>query len=209
MGSGPERVFHAARRSHQWHHPRAWSGAITSSIWARQRPFFRIQEQIPRETYRRGDRVKAMLLEVRRTPKDVQVILSRSHPQFVSKLFEVEVPEIMEKIVEIKARRAGAWRSHEDRRHLPRKGRGSGRRLRGNQRLACPGGRSRVARRENRYYYVDLGSARLHRRSIKSRHDRKGRHRRREKVRAGRRGGFPTCRWRSERTVKMCGWRPA
>ena len=34
-----------------------------------------IQEQIPRETYRRGDRVKAMLLEVRRTPKDVQVIL--------------------------------------------------------------------------------------------------------------------------------------
>ncbi|TKS58853.1 MAG: hypothetical protein EWM72_02504 [Nitrospira sp.] len=62
-----------------------------------------IQEQIPRETYRRGDRVKAMLLEVRRTPKDVQVILSRSHPQFVSKLFELEVPEVMEKIVEIKS----------------------------------------------------------------------------------------------------------
>ncbi len=62
-----------------------------------------IQEQIPRETYRRGDRVKAMLLEVRRTPKDVQVILTRSHPQFVAKLFELEVPEVMEKIVEIKA----------------------------------------------------------------------------------------------------------
>ena len=62
-----------------------------------------IQEQIPRETYRRGDRVKAMLLEVRRTPKDVEVILSRSHPQFVSKLFELEVPEIMEKIIEIKS----------------------------------------------------------------------------------------------------------
>lgn len=62
-----------------------------------------IQEQIPRETYRRGDRVKAMLLEVRRTPKDVQVILSRSHPQFVAKLFELEVPEVMEKIVEIKS----------------------------------------------------------------------------------------------------------
>ena len=62
-----------------------------------------IQEQIPRETYRRGDRVKAMLLEVRRTPKDVQVILTRSHPQFVSKLFELEVPEVMEKIVEIKS----------------------------------------------------------------------------------------------------------
>ncbi len=62
-----------------------------------------IQEQIPRETYRRGDRVKAMLLEVRRTPKDVQVILTRSHPQFVAKLFELEVPEVTEKIVEIKA----------------------------------------------------------------------------------------------------------
>ena len=62
-----------------------------------------IQEQIPRETYRRGDRVKALLLEVRRTPKDVQVILSRSPPQFVAKMFELEVPEVGEKIVEIKS----------------------------------------------------------------------------------------------------------
>jgi transcription termination/antitermination protein NusA len=61
-----------------------------------------IQEQIPRETHRRGDRVRALLLEVRRTPKDVQVILSRAHPQFVVKLFGLEVPEIAEKIVEIK-----------------------------------------------------------------------------------------------------------
>jgi N utilization substance protein A len=61
-----------------------------------------IQEQIPRETHRRGDRVRALLLEVRRTPKDVQVILSRSHPHFVVKLFGLEVPEISEKIVEIK-----------------------------------------------------------------------------------------------------------
>ena len=59
-------------------------------------------EQIPRESYRRGDRIKAYLLEVRKTSKDVQVILSRTHPQFVGKLFEVEVPEISEKIVEIK-----------------------------------------------------------------------------------------------------------
>src|SRR5919106_220722 len=59
-------------------------------------------EQIPRETYRRGDRIKALLLEVRKTPKDVQVILSRTHPQFVTKLFELEVPEVAEKIVEIK-----------------------------------------------------------------------------------------------------------
>ncbi|MFQ5991820.1 MAG: transcription termination factor NusA [Nitrospiraceae bacterium] len=60
------------------------------------------QEQIPRESFRRGDRIKAYLLEVRRTPKDVQVILSRTHPHFVSKLFMLEVPEVAEKIVEIK-----------------------------------------------------------------------------------------------------------
>jgi transcription termination/antitermination protein NusA len=61
-----------------------------------------VQEQIPREAYRRGDRIKAMLLDVRKTPKDVQVVLSRTHPQFVGKLFELEVPEVAEKIVEIK-----------------------------------------------------------------------------------------------------------
>jgi transcription termination/antitermination protein NusA len=61
-----------------------------------------VQEQIPREAHRRGDRIRALLLEVRRTSKDVQVILSRAHPQFVVKLFGLEVPEISEKIVEIK-----------------------------------------------------------------------------------------------------------
>ncbi len=61
-----------------------------------------MSEQIPRESYRRGDRIKAYLYQVKRTPKDVQVILSRAHPNFVAKLFELEVPEIAEKIVEIR-----------------------------------------------------------------------------------------------------------
>ncbi len=61
-----------------------------------------VHEQIPREVHRRGDRVRALLLEVRRSPKDVQVILSRAHPQFVVKLFQLEVPEVAEKILEIK-----------------------------------------------------------------------------------------------------------
>ena len=61
-----------------------------------------VNEQIPREAHRRGDRIRALLLEVRRTLKDVHVILSRSHPQFVVKLFQLEVPEVTEKIVEIK-----------------------------------------------------------------------------------------------------------
>lgn len=61
-----------------------------------------VHEQIPRETHRRGDRIRAYLLEVRRSAKDVQVILSRAHPQFVVKLFQLEMPEVTEKIVEIK-----------------------------------------------------------------------------------------------------------
>ena len=60
------------------------------------------REQVPRENYRRGDRVRAHVLEVKDTSKGPQVVLSRSHPDFVSKLFEMEVPEIYENIVEIK-----------------------------------------------------------------------------------------------------------
>jgi len=60
------------------------------------------REQVPRENYRRGDRVRAHVLEVKDTSKGPQVVLSRSHPDFVAKLFEMEVPEIYENIVEIK-----------------------------------------------------------------------------------------------------------
>jgi N utilization substance protein A len=60
------------------------------------------KEQIPRENFRRGDRIRAFLLEVRPSSKGPQLILSRSHPLFVSKLFKTEVPEIYEGIVEIK-----------------------------------------------------------------------------------------------------------
>lgn len=60
------------------------------------------REQVPRENYRRGDRIRALVLEVRDTTKGPQVILSRSHPDFVAKLFEMEVPEIYENIVEVK-----------------------------------------------------------------------------------------------------------
>jgi N utilization substance protein A len=61
-----------------------------------------IGEQVPRESYRRGDRIRALLLEVKGSSKGPQIILSRSHPNFVSKLFEMEVPEVAEGIVEIK-----------------------------------------------------------------------------------------------------------
>lgn len=58
-------------------------------------------EQIPRENYRQGDRIRALILDVRRTQKDPQILLSRSNPLFLVKLFEQEVPEIAEGIVRI------------------------------------------------------------------------------------------------------------
>jgi N utilization substance protein A len=67
-------------------------------------------EQVATEPYRFGDRVKVYLLEVRRTPRGPQVVVSRTHPTLIRRLFELEVPEIAEGIVTIKsvAREAGA-----------------------------------------------------------------------------------------------------
>jgi len=62
-----------------------------------------LKEQIPKEKYRQGDRIRAYVLDVQKTTKGPQIILSRAHPRFVHRLFELEVPEIYERIVEIKA----------------------------------------------------------------------------------------------------------
>ena len=61
------------------------------------------REQISRERYRQGDRVRAMILDIDPAGRGPQVTLTRSHPEFMKKLFEIEVPEISETIVEIKA----------------------------------------------------------------------------------------------------------
>lgn len=60
-------------------------------------------EQIPGETHQPGERVRAMIHEVREAPHQVKIILSRSHPDFIRRLFELEVPEVAERIIEIKA----------------------------------------------------------------------------------------------------------
>ncbi len=60
-------------------------------------------EQIPGETYRPGQRLKALLIEVRKTPKGPQLVVSRTHKDFLKRLLELEVPEIYNGIVEIKA----------------------------------------------------------------------------------------------------------
>lgn len=69
-----------------------------------------VSEQSPLDAYRPGERLKVYLLEVKRTTKIPRVLISRSHPGLLRRLFELEVPEVHEAIVEIKAqaREAGA-----------------------------------------------------------------------------------------------------
>lgn len=68
------------------------------------------KEQIPKELYRRGDRIRAFILDVRKDTRGPQIILTRTHPDFLVSLFKTEVPEISEGIVEIlySAREAGS-----------------------------------------------------------------------------------------------------
>ena len=63
----------------------------------------RRDEMIPRETYRPGDRVRSYVYDVRREPRGPQIFLSRTHPQFMAKLFQMEVPEIYDGVIEIRA----------------------------------------------------------------------------------------------------------
>jgi len=63
----------------------------------------RRDQQIPREVVRVGDRVRALILNVRRENRGPQIFLSRAHPDFMKRLFAQEVPEIYDGIIEIKA----------------------------------------------------------------------------------------------------------
>src|SRR3954465_4612429 len=60
-------------------------------------------EQIPGEQHQVGERVQALILEVRDTPSAVKIILSRSHPELIRRLFEREVPEVGERTIDLKA----------------------------------------------------------------------------------------------------------
>ncbi len=66
-------------------------------------------EQIRKENFRPGDRVRAIVLDVRKAGSRVRVILSRTHPDFVRRLFEIEIPEVSERLIEVRsiAREAG------------------------------------------------------------------------------------------------------
>jgi N utilization substance protein A len=77
-------------------------GALIVNI-GRTEGFLPRSEQIPGETHQPGERIRTLILEVREAPHQVKIILSRSHPDFIRRLFELEVPEVAEKIIEIKA----------------------------------------------------------------------------------------------------------
>ena len=61
------------------------------------------KEQSPKEEFKQGDRIRAYVVDVRRENKGPQILLSRANPSFIKRLFQLEVPEIFEGIVEIKA----------------------------------------------------------------------------------------------------------
>jgi transcription termination/antitermination protein NusA len=69
----------------------------------RAESIMRREECIPREHFNNGDRVRAYIMDVREEPRGPQIFLSRTHPQFMAKLFAQEVPEIYDGIIEIKA----------------------------------------------------------------------------------------------------------
>jgi N utilization substance protein A len=62
-----------------------------------------VREQLPREEFRVGDRIRAYILDVKKTSKGSQIVVSRTHPGFLKRLFELEVPEIYEGVVEVRA----------------------------------------------------------------------------------------------------------
>ncbi len=60
-------------------------------------------EQIPGEAHHPGDRIRAMILDVREEKNQVRIVLTQTHPDYIKRLFELEVPEVSEKIIEIRA----------------------------------------------------------------------------------------------------------
>ncbi len=76
---------------------------LVINIGGRIEAFFPRKEQIFDERFNVGDRIRAILLDVRKQSQKVKLMLSRAHPAFVQKLFELEVPEIADHVIDIKA----------------------------------------------------------------------------------------------------------
>ncbi len=79
------------------------SGTVIVNLDRSTEAFMPKGEQIMGQTHRVGERVRCLILDVKETSNQVKIILSRTHPDFIRRLFELEVPEINEKIIEIRA----------------------------------------------------------------------------------------------------------
>jgi N utilization substance protein A len=79
------------------------SGALIINLDRWTEGFMPKGEQIMGQTHRVGERVRCLILDVKETSNQVKIILSRTHPDFIRRLFGLEVPEISEKIIEIRA----------------------------------------------------------------------------------------------------------
>ena len=77
-------------------------GALVVNL-GRTEGFLPRSEQIPGESHHPGERIRCLVLEVREAPNQVKIVLSRSHPEFIRRLFELEVPEVAERIIEVRA----------------------------------------------------------------------------------------------------------
>ncbi len=84
-------------------------GTMVVGLGSRAEAVLPKTEQISGESHHPGERIRAMILDVRQVTSQVKIVLTRTHPEFIRKLFELEVPEVAENIVEIKglAREAG------------------------------------------------------------------------------------------------------
>jgi N utilization substance protein A len=79
------------------------SGTLIVDLNHRTEAFMPKSEQIMGQTHRPGERIRCLILDVREVANQVKIILSRTHPNFIHRLFELEVPEIAENIIEIRA----------------------------------------------------------------------------------------------------------
>ena len=78
------------------------SGGLTVNL-GRGEGFLPRSEQIPGDTHHPGERIRAMILNVREEQNQVRIILTQTHPDYIRKLFEMEVPEVAERVIEIRA----------------------------------------------------------------------------------------------------------
>ena len=111
-------------------------------------------EQVPGDRYDHGSRMKAYIVEVRKTAKGPQIVVSRTHPGLVKRLFELEVPGARRRRRRDQGGRARARAPHEARGRVQRPERRPGRRVRRRARHARAPGRERAPRREGRHRSV-------------------------------------------------------